>query len=195
MASLATDTILEGSISATPSSTAQIQHRSASAKIALAVNLRKGADPEGGTFPLEVAPTRTADTQRNQHSETGQQIPWPNIRDTIAPRIAFVAIQEWEGYVVTIEKEVFTAHLVDKTRLSDRPEEVVEFPLSDIRNDDRELLVPGAIFRWSVGYQDSYGTKERVSRIVFRRLPAWTKKELDLQTNEFAKQFASVEWK
>jgi hypothetical protein len=195
MTNLDSDTILERSTSGTPSSTTQLQHASADAKIALAVNLRKGAGQERGTFPLEAEQTRMSDTQHYQHSEIGQQIPWPDIGHAVAPRIAFVAIQEWEGYVISIEKETFTAQLVDKTRLADRPEEVTEFPLADIRNDDKPLLMPGAIFRWSVGYQNREGTKERVSRIIFRRLPAWTKKELDLQTNNFVRCFASVEWK
>lgn len=93
--------------------------------------------------------------------------------------LSFHALQEWEGYVLDIQRETFTARLVDKTAQGTVEGEIGEFAISDISDDDRALLRPGAIFRWTIGYQRTKGgTKRRVSDIVFRRLPMWTKSEL-----------------
>jgi hypothetical protein len=59
--------------------------------------------------------------------------------------------------------------------------------------DDRSMVVPGAIFDWSIGYrQDEGGTRTRVSRLVFRRLPAWSKDRIQkhkLETDEMYRYF------
>jgi hypothetical protein len=114
----------------------------------------------------------------------------------VAPRdVSFYPLQEWEGYVVDIAGDTFTARLVDKTADKTVEGEVGEFAVSDLTDDDRELLKPGAIFRWTIGYQRTKGgTKRRVSDIVFRRLPQWTKFDL-ASAKERAKKLADgIRW-
>lgn len=89
------------------------------------------------------------------------------------------ALQEWEGYVISIGEATFHARLFDKTHRSEVEEEEGEFLIEDLSEADRRLLAEGAIFRWVIGYlRDVGGSKRRVSQIVFRRLPAWTKHDL-----------------
>lgn len=95
-------------------------------------------------------------------------------------RYAFSVLQEWEGYVVSISEKTFTARLVDITRRSANEEEEADFSLDDLEDTDRSRIRDGAIFRWIIGYRRGpVGTKDRLSRIVFRNLPAWTNKELE----------------
>lgn len=105
---------------------------------------------------------------------------------------SFSVLQEWEGYVVAISKDTFTARLTDLTRHSLIEEEEAVFPLDDLDDSDRSRICEGAILRWVIGYRRSLGgTKERSSRIVFRNLPLWTKKELNknrLDAIEWEKQ-------
>jgi hypothetical protein len=98
----------------------------------------------------------------------------------LRPREAtFTPLQEWEGYVVDVGKETFTARLIDLTSNDAQEEEEADFPVTDLSDSDQQMLRPGAIFRWAIGYRRTRGgTKERISRIVFRRLPAWTAREL-----------------
>ncbi len=96
-----------------------------------------------------------------------------------APKMTFVALQEWEGYVVVVEKDVFTARLVDITAGGDLEMEEADIPVSDVYETDRDLLKPGGIFRWSIGYIRRSGTKVRASQIVFRQLPQWRDQDLD----------------
>jgi hypothetical protein len=102
-------------------------------------------------------------------------------------RYTFSVLQEWEGYVLSIAKDTFTARLVDVTMGSSHEEEEADFPLDDLEDVDRSRIRGGAIFRWIIGYRRGPGgTKGRESRIVFRNLPAWTWKELERNRREAA---------
>lgn len=88
-----------------------------------------------------------------------------------------VALQKWEGMVTNIGGNSFFARLKDLENES--PEEEIEITLKDVSEDDKDLVQPGAIFYWSVGYEtSSTGTTKRSSVIRFRRLPAWTASDL-----------------
>ena len=98
---------------------------------------------------------------------------WPVAREKRPETPTFHALQEWEGYVVSINETEFTARLVD---LADRrafEEEEAEIPLEEISESNAARMKIGSIFRWVVGYKRwTMGQKERVSSIVFRDLPA-----------------------
>ena len=86
--------------------------------------------------------------------------------------------ERWEGVVLRVESDVFRARLVDLDRQT--PDEEAEVYLSEVSDDDRVLVEPGAVFYWSIGYYtDRTGQRMRRSLVRFRRLPAWTKRELD----------------
>ncbi len=92
--------------------------------------------------------------------------------------VEFQSLQKWEGIVQETHEDHFVAKLVDLT--SELPEEVAEFPLDEISEDDKKLIEMGAVFYWNIGYQISPSRqKRRTSLIRFRRLPAWSKKDLD----------------
>jgi hypothetical protein len=98
-----------------------------------------------------------------------------------------VKLQEWEGQVQEIGSNYFSARLVDLTAGEKEETEEAELPLDDLIESDRALLVPGAVFRWIIGYRYMYGQKERFTRIVIRRLPMWTEQEIrsaDQQADE-----------
>ncbi len=80
-------------------------------------------------------------------------------------------LQEWEGVVSEVREDTLVARLIDVT-CRDSPEEEAVFLIEDVRRDDLELLRPGAVFRWIIGYDVKRdGAKRRASQIVFRRLP------------------------
>jgi hypothetical protein len=92
-------------------------------------------------------------------------------------RPQFVTLQEWEGVVTLVRDDAFTARLTDVKRRS--PDEEGEFSVGELRDDDVSLVRPGAIFRWSVGIITMPGAaKITASQVVFRRLPQWTKRDL-----------------
>lgn len=102
----------------------------------------------------------------------------PRLRPMQPPREALLTLQSWEGVVLAVDDDVFTARIADMANKT--PDEEVEIPIAELSPFDIELLEPGAIFYWSIGYRQRLpqGTRERVSRIRFRRLPAWSRSDL-----------------
>ena len=89
-------------------------------------------------------------------------------------------LQEWEGYVVDVHRDGFTARLTDLTVAASHEEEEAFIPMTEVADDGAELAVVGGVFRWLICYERSpSGTKKRVSQIVFRRLPAVTQDDIE----------------
>ena len=92
----------------------------------------------------------------------------------------FTLLQQWEC-VVSKEPEngSFVAVLRDLTDRS-RPEEQATFSVDQVSQVDRSLVVPGGVFYWSIGYEDTpAGQRKTESILRFRRLPAWSRRDLE----------------
>lgn len=114
-------------------------------------------------------------------SDVGTIIDLPDLAQIsrTVSQVSFHLLQEWEGYVTEIGEDDFTVQLLDLTAGSSHEEEEAAIPLSEISEDDLKRLHLGSIFRWVIGYERSAsGTKQRVSRIVFRELPVVTKQDI-----------------
>lgn len=95
----------------------------------------------------------------------------------------FVALHSWEGVVEAanpFEVQVRIFDLVHK----ENPEVTTSISMDEIDMEDRDLIVSGAVFYWSVGYSQSSSGRRRSSVIRFRRLPAWTRSELSRAREE-----------
>ena len=103
-----------------------------------------------------------------------------------------VVLQEWEGQVQEVGDRVFSARLVDLTRNSKEETEESDLPIEDLGDADRDLLIPGAIFRWIIGYRWINGEKERFARVVVRRLPIWTEREIKSADQEAAELYDAL---
>ena len=105
-----------------------------------------------------------------------RRLPSPTARQ---PRIAtFRALQEWEGYVASIEGDTFVARLVDVTAGHTHESEEAIIPLEELSSRDAANMALGDIFRWVIGYEHSpAGERKRVSQIVFRELPRMTESD------------------
>jgi len=101
------------------------------------------------------------------------------------PKKKFRVLQKWEGYVIEVEQDTFFARLVPI--VGEGPDQEAEIYLEEIEPDDRILIEPGAVFYWSIGYSDKPAGRERVSLIRFRRLPTWTRRELEIARTKAAK--------
>ena len=109
------------------------------------------------------------------------------------PRTRFEVLQKWEGIVLDVLDDSFTARLIDLT-LQGFDEEA-EFALEEIDEGDKPLLKPGAIFYWNIGYSDSPSGRARVSIIRFRRLPIWRSEELERAKHDAERLSDLLEWK
>ena len=57
--------------------------------------------------------------------------------------------------------------------------EEAQIPRDEVRQDDRDLLREGAFFRLCVNWELVNGSRRRVTDIVFRRMPAYRRDELE----------------
>jgi hypothetical protein len=95
----------------------------------------------------------------------------------------FDVLQKFEGTVVSITNDSFIARLVDNTHGG--LEEEAEIPLAEVTCGDRELVEPGAMFYWVIGYRrEAYGQISRSSVIRFKRVPSWSDADIERAKKE-----------
>ena len=87
------------------------------------------------------------------------------------PTEFFAAIQEWEGVIREIRDETIFADLYDVAALSDAPTQLAEISFSDIDENDRQKVKPGAIFRWLVGRSRTRAGSTSGKWVIYFRPP------------------------
>lgn len=116
---------------------------------------------------------------------------FPVVMQAPEPRETFLVHQKWEGYVTQVEETRFWANLT--VLKGEGPEQIAELEFDEIPRDDLHLIVPGAVFYWSMGYlRRRSGTIMRASQIRFRRLPPLTEdqiREIETKADRFGQLF------
>ena len=86
--------------------------------------------------------------------------------------------QYWSGVVESIDGSDVLVTLKDKTD-PEQPDEQVKLDIKEFDKRDLDVLQPGAMFLWYMGYrQTRKTTKYRISVIRLRRLPKWSQREI-----------------
>lgn len=139
----------------------------------------------------EIEVSTRAGTASRKNSEREVFVEF--LRKPEPSRDYFRTLQQWAGVVIVVGSDAFTCKLYDLTE--DNPEEIAEIPLKDLMDDDFDLLRPGGVFYWSIGYhQTRSGQRIRESIIRFRRLPTWSKKEIDTARIESEAASRKLKW-
>ena len=113
---------------------------------------------------------------QNKEKPLVDLLPFPAPQRSLLTR--FLALQKWEGVVEEKNGDFFSARLVDLA--GQKRDEYAEFSYDEVSREDLSLLEPGSVFYWTIGYYIAWGgQRQRSSQIRFRRLPAWTKPELE----------------
>lgn len=118
----------------------------------------------------------------------------PRPADAVTPSAHRLRVlRSWEGIVLDAHAsdETFLARVSDVTshELSE-----AEIFLDEVSDEDRTLLQDGAVFYWTIGYRIGPDGRERVSRIKFRRLPAWSRVELNSAEQEASELAEQLSW-
>lgn len=83
-------------------------------------------------------------------------------------------LKKWIGTVTDVRDTSFYASLAD-AREPEKDLEIVELSKREVPEADAALLVPGAVFYWSIGYAKTPGgTVSRNYELRFRREPLWS---------------------
>ncbi|MBF0461551.1 MAG: hypothetical protein HQL87_09160, partial [Magnetococcales bacterium] len=85
----------------------------------------------------------------------------------------FLSEQEFEGVVLTVDKDnrTFWARLTDCT--ADMPDEEAEFSFDKVPSQDQKRIAPGALFSWNIGRTCQDRRKRLVSMIRFEDSPRY----------------------
>ena len=112
----------------------------------------------------------------------------PQNKEVVAPspRVAVdrdadidaAVIQLWEGRVleVDVQNEVMNVLLVAK--MGQMPEHSAEIELQWVSDQDRDLVVPGAVFYLTLYKKTRRGSIKNSQELRFRRRPSWTKQQV-----------------
>lgn len=111
------------------------------------------------------------------------------IQTNVKPIDDFISKQKYEGIVLDINEQSFIARL---RNLSNKlPDEEAELFIEDLSREDRQLLKPGAVFYWNIGYRDMVGGQRIACHMInFRRLPVWTQQHKE-KAAQRAKEYLS----
>ena len=100
--------------------------------------------------------------------------------------LKYKLLNQWEGTVLEVDSETFTASLNSLTNPSSG-EEIAEIEISNLPTEDQERIRPGSMLYWSIGQETlPSGTITRASRIFLKRTAPWTK--LDVRRAERASE-------
>ncbi|MDE3098540.1 MAG: hypothetical protein KGJ88_03625 [Verrucomicrobiota bacterium] len=147
--------------------------------------LRRFKSPEGNVLPF-CSDTMDLKRLRAESAEKPAVVWVPVIPPSLQE---FHVLQKFEGIVRSVQGDSFVARLVDKTNAN--CEEEAEIPLAEVMPGDQDLVKPGAVFYWVMGYRrEEYGQVYRFSMIRFQRLPGWSRGEIE-RTKEAAAIFLS----
>ncbi|MBV9945546.1 MAG: hypothetical protein JOZ69_01705 [Myxococcales bacterium] len=112
--------------------------------------------------------------QRSPAVENVVRLPVPTALD-----YTFDLRQQWEGVVAEVADDEFAVVLRD-TSNPQAPEFDAVLPLEEVPDEDLPLLKPGAVLYWTIGYEHTRsGQVKRVSTLRLRRLPAWSKADIE----------------
>jgi hypothetical protein len=111
------------------------------------------------------------------------QFPINRRNDSISEPVA-----EWQGQVTGIEDEYFIAQLRGTVGngIAGSLEEA-SIPIDDVNPGDIDLLKLGAFFRLCISYEIApTGNRRRYTEVIFRRLPAYRREELEAARSKAA---------
>lgn len=99
-------------------------------------------------------------------------------RNRITDNLAKEILQTWEGIITEVNDESFCAELYDLIN-KNNPVELIEISIDEVPHHEHHLIANGAIFQWSIYYEERLnGQVVRVSEITLRE-EYWTQEMLD----------------
>ena len=104
-------------------------------------------------------------------------------------------ISEWEGYIESIDENVFLVRMVNIRSKSQLPEDEATFQVSELSEYQRQHLEVGAIVRWVIGMERLPSDQRRkVSELHFRRLPAHSNREYQTALTQAKEMINAITW-
>lgn len=124
-------------------------------------------------FREEPAITRTF-----QKPEKIFKAPIPSYAHSVDGAIDTSPIQIWEGRILEVDEENSMMKVLLSAKIGVMADHTADIELQWVAEQDRDLVIPGAVFYLSLFKQLRRGSVQNSQELRFRRLPAWTSKQL-----------------
>jgi hypothetical protein len=105
----------------------------------------------------------------------------------------FTLLQKWDGVVLEVDAESFTARLLDSQ--GQMPPQQATFSRDEVSREEEPQIAVGAPFVWTIGYRHVGATRQRNSTMYFRRLPPWSSDEINAARKRAEKVRSAIGWK
>lgn len=142
--------------------------------------------------PVEVTCRNTGFLTTEEYTQTRTlQRPQKTYRAPLPPHSATTAagpdaspIQIWEGRVLNVDVPSNVMTVLLTAKMGQFHDHTADIELQWVSEQDRDLVQPGAVFYLSLFKQMKRGSVQNSQELRFRRLPAWTRKQLEnIQVN------------
>jgi len=109
-------------------------------------------------------------------------------------RETFRCLQQFEGVVLSVQHDEFTARLIDRS--GKQPDDEADFPIAEVSEEDKSYVLPGIVFYWNIYYVDKAdGQRTRSFELRFRRLPKWELSDIEEAKRKAACIADAIGWK
>ena len=106
-----------------------------------------------------------------------------------------VPIQLWEGRVIDVNKKSGTMNVYLAAKIVQTPDHTAEIQLKWVHPQDAELVRPGAIFYLTLYKEIKRSSISNSQELRFRRLPSWSKSQIERIKLEAARLLARAKEK
>lgn len=158
----------------------------------------KNAQKGMGRPDLSDAPERTdqlTSISSFAESQPIRPVKRPEFSPSTDLHVSLQPLQEWEGYIVELNKSSFTARLIDISNDDQIEREEARFLLVDVPKDDQTYVEIGAVFRFVIGHRRlPDGRRLKASKIFFRRRPNHSKFDLEQARSEAKSIVEGIDW-
>lgn len=162
--------------------------------------LSTGFIPDQGIDAVDLSPTMVPSItefealnspgdwlQTDSHLPSQQEKPLADVR--LPPREAIfyrtdeeprtVPIQLWEGKVLDVDSRSGTMNVYLSAKIGNSPDHTAEINLEWVHAQDLDLVRPGAIFYLTLYKETKRGSISNAEELRFRRLPSWSKSQIE----------------
>jgi len=104
----------------------------------------------------------------------------PPVQGIWSPAIAdSTPLQIWEGTVINVNNDDKVMNVLLEAKLDQVPRHSASIDLEWVSDQDKDLLVPGAVFYLTLFKRTKRGSIENSQELRFRRRPSWSKAQVD----------------
>lgn len=136
-------------------------------------------DAVADTTAIGEAPTVDSFTIKRQPALPPVSVLGPAVRPAnTLPDTDASPLQIWEGRVLSVDSERHVMEVLLSAKLNKVPDHTGEIDLEWVSEQDADLVRPGAVFYLTLYKRWKRTTVENSQELRFRRMPSWTKRQL-----------------